>query len=54
MQRGDRVLGLGGAPLRSRADFRRKMIEVRAARAVLLSVGRGAYQYNVNVPLARG
>ena len=27
MQKGDRVLGLGGAPLRSLADFRRKMIE---------------------------
>jgi len=53
VERGDRLLGLGGAPLRSLAEFRRKMIEVRAARSVLLSVGRGPYQYNVNVPLAR-
>src|SRR6266849_3797017 len=43
-----------GAPLRSVAELRRKMIEVRSAGSVLLSVGRGPYQYNVNVPLARG
>jgi hypothetical protein len=35
-------------------EFRRKIIELRGAREVLLSVGRGPYQYNVNVPLARG
>jgi len=54
VQRGDRLLGLGGTPLRSVAELRRKMIEVRSARSVLLSVGRGPYQYNVNVPLVRG
>ena len=54
VQKGDRLLGLAGAPLRSVAELRRKMIEVRSARSVLLSVGRGPYQYNVNVPLARG
>jgi len=54
VQRGDRLLGLGGTPLRSVAELRRKMIEVRSAHSVLLSVGRGPYQYNVNVPLARG
>ena len=52
--RGDRLLGLGGSPLRTLADLRKKMIEVRAARGVLLSIGRGNVQYNVNVPLARG
>ena len=51
--RGDRLLGLGGTRVGSMAEFRRKMIEVRAARSVLLSIGRGPYQYNVNVPLAR-
>ncbi len=51
-RRGDRLLGVGGAPVQSRADFRRKMIEVRGARNVLLAIGRGQYQYNVNVPLA--
>jgi Do/DeqQ family serine protease len=54
VQRGDRLLGLGGAPLHTVAELRRKMIELRSARSVLLSVGRGPYQYNVNVPLARG
>jgi len=54
VQKGDRLLGLAGAPLRSVAELRRKMIEVRSARSVLLSVGRGPYQYNVNVPLVRG
>ncbi len=54
VERGDRFLGLGGAPLRTLAELRRKMIEVRAARSVLLSIGRGPYQYNVNVALARG
>src|SRR3989442_350615 len=54
VQRGDRLLGLGGTPLRSVAELRRKMIGLRGARSVLLSVGRGPYQYNVNVPLARG
>ena len=54
VQKGDRLLGLGGTPLRSVAELRRKMIEVRSSRSVLLSVGRGPYQYNVNVPLAQG
>jgi serine protease Do len=53
VRRGDRLLGVGGAPVHSRAEFRRKMIEVRRARGVLLAIGRGQYQYNVNVPLAR-
>ena len=53
VQRGDRLLGLGGTPLRSIAELRRKMIDLRGARSVLLSVGRGPYQYNVNVPLVR-
>ena len=54
VQTGDRLLGLGGTAIRSVAEFRRKIIEIRGAREVLLSVGRGPYQYNVNVPLVRG
>ena len=54
VEKADRLLGLGGQPLRSLAELRRKMIELRGARSVLVSVGRGPYQYNVNVPLARG
>jgi serine protease Do len=53
VQRSDRLLGLGGTPLRSVAELRRKTIELRTARSVLMSIGRGPYQYNVNVPLAR-
>jgi serine protease Do len=54
VERGDRLLGLGGVALRSLGELRRMMIELRAARSVLLSIGRGRYQYNVHVPLARG
>ena len=54
VQTGDRLLGLGGTATHSVAEFRRKIIEIRGAREVLLSVGRGPYQYNVNVPLTRG
>jgi len=53
VQRGDRLLGLGGAPVESLAVFRKKMIELRGARSTLLSIGRGRYQYNVPVALAR-
>jgi serine protease Do len=53
VQRGDRFLGLGGTGLASQGEFRRRMIELRGARSVLLSIGRGPYQYNVHVPLAR-
>jgi len=52
VERGDRVLALDGAAVRSLADFRRHMYEARRARGVLLSIGRGPYQYNVRVPLA--
>jgi serine protease Do len=53
VQRGDRLLGLGGAALAKLGDYRKKIIELRSARSTLLSVGRGRYQYNVNVGLAR-
>ena len=52
VERGDRVLGLGGAAVATRAELRRQLIQTRRARSVLLSVGRGPYQYNVPVPLA--
>ena len=53
LRRGDRLVGIGGTPVRSVAEFRRRMIEVRGKRSVLLSVARGPYEYNVDVPLAR-
>ncbi len=53
VQRGDRLLGLGGVALDSVSAFRRKMIELHGARSTLLSIGRGPYQYNVQIALAR-
>jgi len=53
LKRGDRILGLGGAAVNTPAELRRKMIESRGARSVVLTVGRGPYEYNVQVPLAR-
>jgi serine protease Do len=53
LRRGDRILGLAGAGLETEAELRRRMIELRGARGVVLTVGRGPYQYNVQVPLAR-
>jgi serine protease Do len=51
--RGDRLLGLNGAGVSNLADFRRRVIELRGARGVVLSIGRGPYQYNIRVPLDR-
>jgi serine protease Do len=53
LRRGDRILGLAGSPVKSTSELRRRMIEVRGARNVVLTVGRGPYEYNVQVPLAR-
>jgi len=53
LKRGDRIVGLGGTPLETVAALRRRILEVRAAQSVVLTVGRGPYQYNVQVPLAR-
>jgi serine protease Do len=52
LRRGDRVLGLGGTALDSVATLRRMMLERRGARSVVLTVGRGPYEYNVQVPFA--
>src|SRR5439155_1183645 len=43
----------GGVALDSVSALRRKMIELRGARSTLLSIGRGPYQYNVQIALAR-
>jgi serine protease Do len=53
LRHGDRVLGLDGSSLTTMAELRRKMIEVSSARAVVLTVARGPYEYNVQVRLAR-
>ncbi len=48
---GDHVVGLGGVGVKDLKAFRKKMVEVRLARRVLLSVQRGRYVYNVAIPL---
>ncbi|MGH7893240.1 MAG: trypsin-like peptidase domain-containing protein, partial [Candidatus Binatia bacterium] len=52
LRRGDRILGLEGSAVETLAELRRRIIEARGARSVVLTVGRGPYQYNVQVPLA--
>jgi serine protease Do len=51
MQGGDVLVGLAGTPVRTLSAFRKKMIKVRLAQSVLLSVQRGNYVYNIAVPL---
>jgi serine protease Do len=53
VQKSDRLLALGGTPVGTVTEFRRKIIELRGAQSVLVSIGRGQYAYNVHVPLAR-
>ncbi|GIW39535.1 MAG: peptidase [Candidatus Binatia bacterium] len=48
---GDILAGLGGVPLDSLDRFRRKLVEIRGNRTVLLSVRRGRSLYHVTVPL---
>jgi serine protease Do len=52
LRRGDRILGFAGSAVETEAELRRRMIEARGARGVVLTVGRGPYQYNVQVGLA--
>jgi len=51
---GDRLIGLGGTAVQNQKAFRRRMLDVRRSGSVLLSVGRGRYQYNIPVALDRG
>jgi S1-C subfamily serine protease len=53
IEKGDRLLGLGGVALNSMSEFHHKMVELRAARDVLVTIGRGPFEYNVNLPTAR-
>jgi S1-C subfamily serine protease len=51
MEKGDRLLGVGGTPVPTVTELRRRLVAVRGSRSVMLSIGRGPYQYNVTVPL---
>jgi serine protease Do len=49
---GDTIVALAGASVRTLEEFRRRMTDVRLARGTLLSIRRGPYVYQVNVPFA--
>ncbi|HVN87853.1 MAG TPA: trypsin-like peptidase domain-containing protein [Candidatus Binatia bacterium] len=51
MRSGDFVVALAGVPLTNLTMFRKKLIEVRLSQSVLLSVQRGNYVYNIQVPM---
>jgi len=53
LQRGDRLLGLDGEALESLGDLAERLREARGAPGVVISVGRGSYRYDVEMPLAR-
>ncbi len=49
---GDLLVGLAGTTVKSVAEFRRKVAQVRGQDGVLLSIARGARIYHVVVPMA--
>jgi S1-C subfamily serine protease len=51
LARGDALVGVGGAQVRTVEEFRRRIVEARYGQAVLLSVVRGQRLYHVQVPL---
>jgi len=53
VQRGDRLLGLDGVALDSLDTLGDRLRAARGAPSVVLSIGRGAYRYDVEMPLAR-
>jgi serine protease Do len=52
MEAGDFIVALAGTPLRNVDDLRRKIIEIRLAQSALVSIRRGQYLYQVNVPFS--
>jgi S1-C subfamily serine protease len=53
VQRGDRLLGLDGVALDSLDTLGNQLRASRGAPSVVLSIGRGPYRYDVEMPLAR-
>ena len=53
VQRGDRLLGLDGVALDSLDTLGDRLRAARGAPSVVLSIGRGQYRYDVEMPLAR-
>jgi serine protease Do len=54
VQRGDRLLGLDGVALDSLDALGERLRAARGASSIVLSIGRGSYRYDVELPLARG
>ena len=54
VQRGDRLLGVDGDALDSLDALGERLQATRSAPSVVLSIGRGPYRYDVELPLARG
>jgi serine protease Do len=54
IEHGDTIVGLSGAPTKTLAEFRRKMIEARLSQSILLSIARGQQLYHVTIPLDQG
>jgi len=53
VERGDRLLGLDGVALDSLDTLGERLEAARGAPATVLSIGRGAHRYDVQLPLAR-
>jgi serine protease Do len=53
VQRGDRLLGLDGVALDSLDTLGERLRAAHGAPSVVLSIGRGAYRYDVQLPLSR-
>src|SRR5262249_58723557 len=53
IQRGDRVLGIDGEAVDSVQALGGRLEAARGAQGVVLSIGRGAYRYDVQMPIAR-
>jgi serine protease Do len=49
---GDAIVALAGAAVRTLEEFRRRMTDVRLAQGTLVSIRRGPYVYQVNLPFA--
>jgi S1-C subfamily serine protease len=52
IEAGDWILGINGQELKSEADFRRSLLDVRGRRRALVVVQRGADRYHVALPLS--
>jgi len=50
---GDTLVALGGTPLRTLTDYRKRMAALRLAQGALVAIGRGRAVYQVAIPFAQ-